>query len=135
MTGIKRFEDILAWQKARELNKMIYLLTSEGNLSKDTSLCRQMRRSSIYVLSNIAEGFERRGDKEFIRFLRIAKGSGAELKSQTYAALDIKLMDKNDFDKVSLQIDETNKLLQGFINYLLKKSENPKHIIDHGRTT
>lgn len=89
MTTIKNFEGVFAWQKARELNKEIYLITNEGLFSKDFGLRDQIRRSSISIMSNIAEGFERRGDKEFIRFLNIAKGSCAELKTQLYAAIDV----------------------------------------------
>ena len=84
MAVIEKFEDIEAWQEARKLTHEIYKLTSSGNFSKDFALKDQVRRAVISVMSNIAEGFERRGDKEFHHFLSIAKASAGELRSQLY---------------------------------------------------
>lgn len=88
MSRIERFEDIEAWKKARELTKRIYEITDRGNLARDFGLKDQIKRSSISIMSNIAEGFERDGDNEFRQFLSIAKGSVGELKAQLYVALD-----------------------------------------------
>ena len=121
---IKNFEDIIAWQKSRELNKEIYLITSVGSLSKDFGLKDQMRRSSISIMSNIAEGFERRGDKEFSRYLTIAKGSGAELKSQLFAALDVGYISDKEFQMLVDLANETSKLIQGFKSYLQKSQSH-----------
>jgi four helix bundle protein len=118
MATIKSFEEILAWQKARELNKEIYLITTDGKFAKDFGLRDQIRRSSVSIMSNIAEGFERRGDKEFIRFLNISKGSCAELKSQLYAALDIGYIDEDKFNSLMDLANNAGKLLQGLKNYL-----------------
>ena len=118
MATIKNFEEIISWQKARVLNQEVYLLTNNSGLSRDFGLRDQMRRSSISIMSNIAEGFERRGDKEFARFLTIAKSSCAELKSQLYAAADIKLISDEDFKRMAAQADEVSKLIQGFKTYL-----------------
>lgn len=82
MSSIERFEDIEAWQKARELTRSIYAMTSHGAFSKDFALRDQIRRASVSGMSNIAEGFERGGDKEFKNFLSIAKASVGEVKSQ-----------------------------------------------------
>jgi len=90
MAGIKRFEDIKAWQKARALVRDIYEVTSKGNFAKDYSLKDQIRRASISVMRNIAEGFSRQTDREFIQFLHVAKGSTSEVRSQLYVALDLK---------------------------------------------
>jgi four helix bundle protein len=88
MSTIKRFEDIEAWQRAREIAKNIYRITSSGEFSRDYGLKDQIRRSSVSIMSNIAEGFERDGNKEFIYFLSLAKGSCGEAASQLYVALD-----------------------------------------------
>ena len=80
MSKIERFEDIEAWKQARELTKFIYQLTSSGEFARDFNLRDQIRRAAVSIMSNIAEGFERGGDKEFCRFLRIAKGSAGEVK-------------------------------------------------------
>ncbi len=84
MGTIKKFEDIEAWQKARELVKAIYRETNIGTFSKDYGLKDQMRRAAVSILSNIAEGFERGGDKEFVQFIAMAKGSSAEVRAQLY---------------------------------------------------
>jgi len=88
MVMIHTFEDIEAWQKARQLSKMVYEYTKYDEFKKDYGLCDQIRRAAVSVMSNIAEGFDRSGTKEFIQFLFIAKGSTAEIKSHFYAALD-----------------------------------------------
>ena len=85
----KSFEDLPVWQRARELVKYIYTLTRKEAFSRDFSLVDQIRRSSASVMNNIAEGFERDGNKEFIQFLYITKGSSGEIKSQLYRALDL----------------------------------------------
>jgi four helix bundle protein len=125
-TTITSFEDIIAWQKARELNKEVYLITNNELLARDFSLKDQIRRSSVSVMSNIAEGYERRGDKEFLRFLTIAKSSGAELKSLMFAALDIGYIAEEEFLKIVRLIDETSKLIQGFKTYLKNSQSDTK---------
>jgi len=120
MAAIKKFEDIKAWQEARELLKSIYEITSKGNFSKDWELKNQIRRSAVSVMSNIAEGFDRSSDKEFIQFLRIATGSCSELKSQLYAALDQKYIINELFSKIYQKATDVTKLINGFIRYLRK---------------
>lgn len=88
MATFRQFEDILAWQKARELVARIYQVSLAGDFSRDFAMRDQMRRASLSIPSNIAEGFERGGRKEFILFLGHAKGSCGELRSQLYRALD-----------------------------------------------
>ena len=86
MTTINRFEDIEAWKKARAVAQKIYMITAKDPLSKDFALSKQMRRASISIMCNIAEGFGRDGSKEFIQFLAIAKRSAAEVACQCYIA-------------------------------------------------
>ncbi len=119
MAKIKSFEEIISWQKARELNKDIYNITNKNNsFSKDFGLRDQIRRSSISISSNIAEGFERETTKEFIRFLYIAKASSGEFRSQLYLAFDLNYINKDEFSKLNLKVNEVSKLLSGLIKYL-----------------
>ena len=86
---IRQFEDIIAWQKARVLTAEIYRITGSGGLARDFGLKDQMQRTAVSIMSNIAEGHERGTAPEFARFLRIAKASCAELRSQLYVASDV----------------------------------------------
>jgi four helix bundle protein len=119
---MKKFEDIEVWQEARKLNKEIYLITNSELFAKDFGLRDQIRRASISVSSNIAEGFERDGNKEFIQFLHIAKGSIGEVRSQLYLAYDIEYIDSDTFNFLKSKCETISKQLKGFINYL-KTSE------------
>ncbi len=87
MASAQRFEDIKAWQKARELVKNIYQATSVGKFARDFVLRDQIRRAAVSIMSNIAEGFEREGNKEFLQFLSLAKGSCGEVRAQLYVAI------------------------------------------------
>ena len=118
MAHIEKFEDIIAWKKARELSKMVYNLTQNTTFSKDFSLIDQIKRSSGSAMDNIAEGFERGGNKEFIQFLYISKGSVGEVKSQLYRAFDNEYINKTKFDITYQLANELSKLISGFINYL-----------------
>ncbi|NTW68463.1 MAG: four helix bundle protein [Chlorobiaceae bacterium] len=113
MAGIQKFEGLLAWQKARELTKAIYQVTSTGRFSKDFGLCDQIRRASVSVMSNLAEGFERNSKNEFHQFLVIAKGSCAEVKSQLYVALDAEYLDKPMFQQLKNQAEEVSRIIGG----------------------
>lgn len=88
MARLERFEDLEAWKTARELTNSIYQTTASGDFARDFGLRDQIRRASVSVLSNIAEGFERDGNKEFLQFLSLAKGSCGEVRAQLYIALD-----------------------------------------------
>lgn len=119
MAKIERFEDIKAWQKARALVKMIYDLTiKKTKLNRDFGLREQIRKASVSVMSNIAEGFARRTDKDFGRFLYIALGSAAEVQSQLYVALEQEYITEKEFKEVYESTSETARLITGFIQYL-----------------
>ncbi len=118
MAKIDRFEDIEAWKKARDLTKEIYRVTSVGEFSRDFGLRDQIRRASVSIMSNIAEGFERGGDREFRQFLAVAKGSAGEVKSELYVALDVGFIRENQFDALYEMAGETGRLTGGFMRYL-----------------
>jgi four helix bundle protein len=118
MVKIKKFEDIESWKKARRLTNEIYQITATGGFVRDFGLKDQIRRASVSVLSNIAEGFERGGDKEFSQFLAIAKGSCGEVRAQLYVALDQRYLSPEVFEELSTKATEVGQLLSGFIRYL-----------------
>jgi four helix bundle protein len=118
MAKIERFEDIEAWKKARELTKIIYEVTSQGKLATDFSLRDHLRRASVSIMANIAEGFEREGNKEFRQFLAMAKGSVGEVKALLYVALDAGLTSSEQFHRIIALADEASRLLAGFLRYL-----------------
>lgn len=118
MAKIESFEDIEAWKLARESAKLIYDISGTGYFAKDFPLRDQIRRSSVSVMSNIAEGFERNGDREFVNFLSIAKGSCGEARSQLYVALDQRYVTDEQFQTVYASLTETGKRISGFMKYL-----------------
>ena len=119
MAKFSSFEEIISWQKARELNVEIYKITNSSDLfHKDFGLRDQIRRASISISSNIAEGFERQTTKEFIRFLYIAKASAGEVRSQLYLAFDLNYIDNKEFNELKLKINEVSKLISGLLKYL-----------------
>lgn len=118
MTKIEKFEDIEAWKKGRELAKDIYTVTGKGDFARDYGLRDQIRRASVSIISNIAEGFPRQTDKEFLQFLHIAKGSTSEVQSQLYVALDSDYISKEEFERLYDEADQVARLISGFIKYL-----------------
>lgn len=118
MNKIERFEDIIAWQKARVLTRDIYASARTGPFAKDFGLRDQIQRASVSTMANIAEGFERGGDKEFIQFLSNSKGSCGEVKSHLYVALDQNFIDEASFNKLYEQASEVARLVSGFMTYL-----------------
>lgn len=120
MAKIERFEDLEVWKKARELTKEIYEITEKNGFGKDYGLRDQIRRAAVSIMSNIAEGFERRGDREFQYFLSIAKGSAGEVRSQLYVALDACLINEDHFNKLIILVQEISRKVYGLNNYLQK---------------
>ena len=118
MGVFKSFEEITSWQKSRLFNKRIYEITENVGFKRDFDLVRQIRRASISISSNIAEGFERNTDKEFIYFLYVSKASAGEVRSHLYLALDLNYISKIEFDELYLNVTDISKLISGFIKYL-----------------
>ena len=114
MSGrIEKFEDLIAWQKARVLTGRIYQITGEGSFARDFGLKDQIRRAAVSIMSNLAEGFERNRPAEFHQFLSIAKASCAELRSQLYIALDACHLDQERFDQLLALAVEVGKIIGG----------------------
>ncbi len=123
MASIEKFEDIEAWQKARELTREIYRVTNRGTFAKDFGLRDQIRRASVSIMSNIAEGFGRGGNREFIQFLSMAKGSVSEVQAQLYVAVDAGYLTKDQFQQLYSLSQSTGNLIGGFIRYLTKSAD------------
>ena len=118
MATITRFEDIEAWKKARELTREIYGLSEAGAFGRDFGLKDQIQRAAVSSMSNIAEGFERAGNREFVQFLSVAKGSAGETNSLLYVALDNKLITQDDFQRIYDLATQTGNLIGGFMRYI-----------------
>jgi four helix bundle protein len=120
---ITKFEDLKIWQIALKITKEIYELTNKKEFSKDFSLRDQIRRAIISVSSNIVEGFEKNNNNEFIRFLKIAKGSIGEARNQLYIALAVKYIDQDEFDKLNNELIELANQVGKLISYLEKNKK------------
>lgn len=118
MATINRFEDIKAWQKARDVDKKIFQFSSRSDFSKDYDLKSQIRRASGSVMDNIVEGFGRGGNREFIQFLGISKGSANEVKSQLYRVLDREYITNDEFQITYDQLSEVIRMTDSLIGYL-----------------
>jgi four helix bundle protein len=115
---IKRFEDLECWKSGRRLRQFAYRLSRLDQFARDYALVGQIRRASQSVTANIAEGFEREGNREFIQFLAQAKGSVGEVKDELYTALDENYITQTDFDEAYSIADETTRLIGGMMGYL-----------------
>ena len=124
MSGVKHFEDLVAWQKVRDFTKAIHTLRQSGKLSRDFELRSQMWRATISIMSNIAEGFERVNPNEFHHFLVIAKASCAEVRSQLYIALDAQYITQQkfrDLDAKARELGNTIGALRSSVNRYRKQ--------------
>lgn len=118
MATIERFEDIDAWKDARRLVKVVYQVSDDGQFGHDFGLRDQMRRAAISTVSNIAEGFERDSNKEFVRFLYIAKASAGEVRAQLYLAQDLGYLDQQTGDELMSLAQTVSRRIAAFIKYL-----------------
>lgn len=118
MAGITRFEEIEAWKIARQLTNLIYKISEQGSFARDYGLKDQIRRASVSVMSNIAEGFESRTTTQFINYRGHAKGSSGEVRSQLYVALDLKYISQEQFAEACEIADKASRQISRFIDYL-----------------
>ena len=121
---IQKFEELKIWKLSLKITKEIYDLTSKRGFSKDFGLRDQTRRAIISVSSNIVEGFEKNNNNEFIRFLKIAKGSVGEVRNHLYIALAVNYITQQEFDKINKELDDLANQIGGFIVYLEKRRKN-----------
>jgi four helix bundle protein len=122
MTAIKNFEELMAWQKAREMAGNVYELTRREKFSPDFGLRDQIQRSASSVMHNIAEGFGSGSDPEFVRFLKMARRSAGEVQSQLYLALDVGYLTEEERQKVYSLATEVKRLINGMMTYLRKSN-------------
>ena len=118
MSKIQKFEDLLCWQAARKLVKDVYVMSNEGKLATDYSMKDQLRRAALSVMNNIAEGFGRFGNKDFIRFLDISQSSAQEVQSMLYVLSDLSYLSDDKIELLRARNDEAKKLTLGLIKYL-----------------
>ena len=121
---IRRFEDLIAWQKARELTLKIYRISRQGEFGKDCRLSGQIQGAAVSIMSNIAEGFERGRLGEFHQFLSTAKASCAERRSQLYVALDVGYIDDRTFQDLRIQSEEVGRIIGGLRASVAKQKQN-----------
>jgi four helix bundle protein len=126
MSKIEKFEDLIAWQKARILTKAIYTITRAADFSRDFGLAGQIQRATVSAMSNIAEGFERAGLKEFHKFLSMAKSSCAEVRSHLYVALDLDYLTQPTFQKIKAQAEEVARIIGGLRASVQTKIRNQR---------
>ena len=130
---IERFEDLIAWQKARILTQAIYQVTQDGKFARDIRLSGQIQRAAVSIMSNIAEGFERSSLAEFYQFLSIAKSSCGELRSQLYVALDIGYIDNVKFHNLFHQTEEVGRIIGGLQSAVEKQKHYKNTQIENRR--
>ena len=122
---VERFEDLVAWQKARLLASAVYRVSKQGAFGKDYGLSAQIQRATVSIMPNIAEGFERNRSSEFHQFLSIAKGSCAELRSQLYVALDVGYLSQEDFQDLMSQAQEVARIIGGLRVSVERRKDMP----------
>ena len=125
---VKNFEDLEIWKDARALTRAIYQLTRDPKFSKDFGLRDQIQRATVSMMSNIAEGFERGGNQEFIQFLYVAKASCGEVRSQLYVALDQSYLAQKDCEELTTSFRRLSIMISNLIDYLKRSSlKGPKY--------
>lgn len=123
---VEKFEDLVAWQKARDLTRRIYQITQTGSFAKDFGLRDQIQRSSVSVMANIAEGFDRASRAEFHQFLVIAKGSCAEVRAHLYVALDVGYLREQIFAELLELTEELSRIIRGLRAAVAKQRKENK---------
>jgi four helix bundle protein len=125
MSTVERFEDLIAWQKARVLTRAVYKVTQQEGFARDFGLSRQIQRASVSIMSNIAEGYERSSRGEFQHFLFTAKASCAEVRSQLYTAVDVGYLSETEFKRLMALAEEVGKIIGG-LRAAVEWARNPQ---------
>jgi len=126
---IERFEDLQCWQEARKLVNLVYAAVKRSKeFQKDFRLVGQITDAAVSSMSNVAEGFSRRSNKEFVQFLFISKSSATEVQSEAYVALDQNYISQDTFQQIYDQAEKVSKLDSGLITYLLKNTKKPQEL-------
>jgi four helix bundle protein len=123
---VEKFEDLIAWQKARVLSKLIYQVTRVGEFARDFGLAKQIQRAAVSIMANITEGFERGGRGEFHHFLSTAKASCAEVRSHLYVALDVGYLDQSQFQELMTLAVEVGRIIGGLRMAVQRQRNEPK---------
>lgn len=126
MDKVQRFEDLIAWQKARALTRQVYEATRRGDFARDFGLAKQIQRAAVSIMANITEGFERGGRGEFHQFLCRAKASCAEVRSHLYVALDIGYLSREKFQELMLLAEEVARIIGGLRNAVQKQRDEQR---------
>lgn len=125
MAKFDSFKEITAWQKAYEITLEVCRISADGSFSKDYGLRDQIRRASVSIMANIAEGHGRRSNSEFANFLNIARGSAAEVQSHLYVASGLKYIEKDDFDRIYSMAEEVSRVTLALAKYLRESDRKP----------
>ena len=124
---VSRFEDLDCWKEARQLTRQIYeAIGRNANWQKDLRLCGQIQGAAVSVMANVAEGFIRHSDKEFVQFLFVAMASAAEVQSHLYVGVDQGYLSQETFDSIYAQAEKTSRIISGLIKYLRLKTRETK---------
>ena len=124
---LSRFEDLDCWKEARQLTRQVYeAIDQNPRWQKDLRLCGQLQSAAGSVMANIAEGFVRHSDKEFVQFLFVAMSSAAEVQSHLYVAVDQGYLSKETFESIYEQAGKTSRMISGLITYLRRKTKQTK---------
>jgi four helix bundle protein len=129
MAAVKRFEELVAWHKARQLTKAVYYASKRGNFAKDFGLSAQIQRGAVSIMSNSAEGFERHRLPEFHQFLSVAKASCGEVRSQLYVALDVGYLGQREFEQLQEQAEEVARVIGGLRAAVAKQRNEHNDIL------
>jgi four helix bundle protein len=135
MSKVSRFEDLVVWQKARVLSFKVYQISADGPIIKDYGFKEQIRRSSVSISSNIAEGFERGGNKEFLQFLSIAKASAAETRSLLYLASDLEYISKAESGNLIAEASEVARMISSLMSYLKGSDKSGAKYVSNSNQT
>ena len=131
MPGIKRFEELEAWQTARLLTRRVYEITRQPPLARDYALCDQLRRAATSIMSNIAEGHESGEAAQYLRYLAYAKGSAGEVRAQLYVALDVDYLSQEVFSELCALAERCSRQIHGLMSYLRSYRES-HHLSETG---